>query len=150
MGSTQELGSLERLMRREGTCEQFNEQQTLKAFLYNLVATAPLELLGARTGMASLSLFKTNRLARLYDAPRCIRLVFALLEHHAKMEIGPLRMWLFFLIMAVAAHWAACCFFLASRAVTLGVAAALALGLGAVAGPRGPALHRVDPGAGRP
>ncbi|KAK7231423.1 hypothetical protein SO694_00072157 [Aureococcus anophagefferens] len=115
MGSTQELGSLERLMRREGACERFQERRTLKGFLYHLVATFPLELWGRRTGAASLSLFKVNRLARLYDAPRCIRLVFALLEHHAKMEIGPLRMWLFFLIMAVAAHWAACAFFLASR-----------------------------------
>ncbi|KAH8069968.1 cyclic nucleotide-gated ion channel [Aureococcus anophagefferens] len=59
MGSTQELGSLERLMRREGACERFQERRTLKGFLYHLVATFPLELWGRRTGAASLSLFKT-------------------------------------------------------------------------------------------
>ncbi|KAH8060742.1 cyclic nucleotide-gated ion channel [Aureococcus anophagefferens] len=61
MGSTQELGSLERLMRREGACERFQERRTLKGFLYHLVATFPLELWGRRTGAASLSLFKAPR-----------------------------------------------------------------------------------------
>lgn len=51
----------------------------------------------------------------LCHAPGCAKTVFRILENKAKIEVGPLRMWLFFLIMAVAAHWAACCFYLASR-----------------------------------
>lgn len=51
MGSTKELGSLERLMRHEGMCERIKERRTLKNFLYNLVATAPIEMLGSRSGM---------------------------------------------------------------------------------------------------
>ena len=114
LASTRELGSLERLRTRASFFERLQSRRTLRYLFYNLAASFPLEVFAPASTEAR-AVFQLNRLLRLADAPRCIRLVFALLEHHAKMEIGPLRMWLFFLIMFVAAHWAACGFFLASR-----------------------------------
>lgn len=86
----------------------FVERRTL---WYNVAAALPLELLGRRR--ASLAPFKLNRMLRLAQAPRLANTLFRLLE--SELEIGALRMWFFFFVMAVAAHWSACCFYLASR-----------------------------------
>lgn len=83
-----------------------------RMLVFNVAATAPIEVLATKGTLAP---FKLNRLLRLAHGPGCVRTIFTTLENKAKIEVGPLRMWLFFLIMAVAAHWAACLFYLASR-----------------------------------
>jgi len=87
---------------------------------YNILAIFPFELLAVRENeyilqKRRISLYKLNRMLRLLEAPRCIGIIFKILEEWLKVEVGPLRMWFMFFLMAVAAHWAACLFYMASQ-----------------------------------
>ena len=95
----------------------------LRGLLYHASATVPLELVAPRIASEcswawsaacfNKALLQANRLLRVLQAPEAARRAFSLLEH--RMEVGRLRMWLLFLIMSIAGHWAACAFFIAAR-----------------------------------
>jgi len=95
----------------------------LRGLLYHASATVPLELVAPRitsecswvwsAACFNKALLQANRLLRVLQAPEAARRAFSLLEH--RMEVGRLRMWLLFLIMSIAGHWAACAFFVAAR-----------------------------------
>lgn len=94
----------------------------LRGLLYHACATFPLEVLAPLThecgwvwsaACAHRAWLQANRFLRLTAAPECARRAFSLLEH--RIEVGRLRMWLLFLIMSIAGHWAACAFFVAAR-----------------------------------
>ncbi|KAJ8602071.1 hypothetical protein CTAYLR_001604 [Chrysophaeum taylorii] len=80
---------------------------------FDVSSIVPLEVVAL--GGKGVILWKFNRLLRLAYAPRYFYSVFMVLEDKAKFEVGPLRMWVLFVSMAVAAHWAACLFYLAGR-----------------------------------
>ena len=95
----------------------------LRGLLYHASATVPLELVAPRitsecswawsAACFNKALLQANRLLRVLQAPEAARRAFSLLEH--RTEVGRLRMWLLFLIMSIAGHWAACAFFIAAR-----------------------------------